>query len=253
MIGRKAMVGLSLLCALLFCALAASSALATGTTAVTCVETKGGDFTDAHCGNQVKAGEGKFAHTEIKKEEKTEISLTNAQTMSETKGAQPLLFTGKIGLTQIEFSCNTVQGTGSVTNEEPIEKAMKATGTAIIEAKNCAVTKPAKCIVKEPFTWDTRFETYENGSEMGIRFSPKSGELFGSWGMEGSECALKGKSFTIAGSFNGTVGGTTEGKGATLGFTPASTTGLKWGNEPYTLTGSVTPQMKEGNPITFTT
>jgi hypothetical protein len=252
MIGRRTITCLSLLCALLFCAFAASSASAVGTTAVACVETKAkeGDFTDAHCGNQVKAGEGLFAHAAI--EGKQNISLSNEKTLSATTAAQPFVFGGTLAGITVQFSCSTVTGTGTILNEEK-EKVMKATGDALIQASKCTVTKPAKCSVKEPFSWDTHFTTYEKGAEMGIEFTPKTGKLFGEWGMEGSECALKGKSFTIEGSFKGTVGGTTEGKGATIGLTEASTANLKWGGNPYTLTGSMTPRIKEGNPIAFTT
>lgn len=254
MIRHRAVVGLSLLCALLFCAYAASSASASGTTAVTCVksETGKGDFADAHCG-QPKKGEGQFAHTAIPLSTPTNISLTNANTTSETKGAQPFIFTGSIGLTKIEFSCSKAGGTGTLTNEEPEAGVMKVTGDAKIEASECTVVKPAKCTVKEPFAWDTHFKGYEGGTEMGIEFTPKNGKNFGSWELQGSECTLKGQSFAIEGSFKGTVGGTTEGQGATIGFTAASTTGLKWGGNPYTLTGSLTPSMTEGNPIAFTT
>jgi len=255
MIGRRAMIGLALLCALVFCALGATSASAVGTTAFTCVETKAkeGDFTDAHCGNQVKTGEGLFAHTAIEPNKETKISLSNEKTASETKAAQPFDFAGTLSGLKIEFSCTTVKGAGTLVNEEPEAKVMRTTGDAVIEASKCTVKLPAKCTVKEPFTWDTHFKTYENGAEMGIEFTPKNEKQFGFWELQGSECSLKGKSTAIEGSFKGTVGGTTEGKGATIGFTAASTTGLKWGGNPYTLVGSVTPRMLEGNPITFTT
>jgi len=254
MIGRKAVIGLSLLCALLICAFAAPSASA-GTTAFTCVETKAkeGDFTDAHCGNQVKAGEGSYAHVTIKPNEETQISLTNEKTASETKAAQPFNFSGTLFGATIEFSCRTVSGSGTLTNEETKEKVMQTTGNAIIQATKCTVTKPAKCTVGEPFTWDTHFKTYEKEAEMGIEFTPKNGEQFGFWELLGSECTLKGMKTAIEGSFKGTIGGSAKGKGATIGLTEASTAGLTWGGKPYVLTGSMTPSMKEGNPITFTT
>lgn len=253
MIGRSATIGLLMLSVPIFCALAASSASAAGTTAVTCVAKEGGDFKDAHCGEQVKAGEGKFAHTAIKPGIETQISLSNEKTGSGTTSAQPLVFTGTLAGVKVEFTCTTVSGTGTLVNGEPKEKVMEASGNAVLEATKCTVAKPAKCTVKEPFAWDTHFKTYENGAEMGLEFTPKNEKQFGFWEMLGSECSLKGVSIAIEGSFKGTVGGTTEGKGATIGFTPASTAGLKWGGSPYTLTGSVTPQMKEGDPIAFTT
>jgi len=252
---RRATAGLSLLSALVLCAFAAPPASAAGTTAVTCVETKAkeGDFTDAHCGTQVKVGEGLFAHAPIESNKETQISLSNEKTLSATTAAQPLVFGGTLFGVKIKFSCSVVSGTGALVNEEPKEKVMQAAGDAVIEATNCVMSEPAKCSVKEPFVWDTHFKTYENGLEMGLEFTPKNGKVFGFWEMQGSECALKGKSTAIEGSFKGTLGGTTEGKGATIGLTEASTANLKWGEKSYTLTGSMTPRMKEGNPIAFTT
>lgn len=254
MIGRRATVGLPLLCALLFCAFAASTASAAGTTAVTCVKSgaEEGDFTDAHCVIEAKGGEGAFDHTAIAADTLTNITLSNSNTASSTTEAKPLTFGGLLFGAQIEFSCSTVHGTGILENRET-EKVMRASGNAEIAATNCNMIKPAKCTVKEPFAWDTKFVTYENGSEMGIEFTPKEGKNFGFWGMEGSECAFKGKNIAIEGSFKGTLGGTTEGKGATIEFTKESTTGLKWGGSSYVLTGAVTPRMTEGDPITFTT
>ena len=82
MIGRRAVVGLALLCALAFSAIAASSALAVEeTTAYTCVETPG-DFSDAHC----KSGPpGKFSHVEITPETTTEIEFSNKELGASTK------------------------------------------------------------------------------------------------------------------------------------------------------------------------
>jgi hypothetical protein len=66
------------------------------------------------------------------------------------------------------------------------------------------------------------------------------------------KCAVK-KGFTIDGSFQATPGGTPQGKGATLTITEETSKNLKWGGNPYTLTGAITWRMKEGNPIVFTT
>jgi hypothetical protein len=65
MSGRKAIVGLSLLCALVFCAFGAATASAAGgSTAFTCVKgAASADFEDEHC-DKGKVGGG-FGHVEI--------------------------------------------------------------------------------------------------------------------------------------------------------------------------------------------
>jgi len=83
MIGRRAVVGFSLLCLLSFSAFAATSAPAAlktsnNTTAFTCV--KGGgqkDFKDVHCDEAVTAETGEFGHELIPLNTTTEGEATN--------------------------------------------------------------------------------------------------------------------------------------------------------------------------------
>ena len=83
MIGRRATVGLSLLCALAFCAFAAqsaSAAKAVNTTAFTCVEGATKDFSDAHCDTKVTAGTGQYGHVVIPQGTTTEVVGENTTT-----------------------------------------------------------------------------------------------------------------------------------------------------------------------------
>src|SRR4029453_13229581 len=82
MTGRNAIVGLSLLCALVFCALAAPGAMAVnGTTAYECKPVKEGKtgFTDEHCTKAAEAGKASFEHVLIP-EGSTSVSITNNET-----------------------------------------------------------------------------------------------------------------------------------------------------------------------------
>ncbi len=247
---RREKVGLSLLCALAFCAFAAQSASAVGTTAFTCAPaSKGAEFSDEHCDTS-GSGEG-FVHASINAGEKTEVSITNEKTAEGTKAAQPFILSGVLGGIKVKIECKAVTGQGTLTNEE-VEKSMQAVGTALIETSKCTIDQP-KCTVKEPITWDAQFKTYGNETAMGIEFTPTTGKtVFGSWTLTGPECAIK-NTFTISGSFQATPGGTSQGKGATLTITEETSKNLKWGTAPYTLTGAITLRMKDGNPIVFKT
>src|SRR5689334_16146452 len=78
---RRSAVGLSLICALVFCALSAQSASAAegkNTTAFECVKGGGAkDFSDAHCDNNVGAGKGEYGHVVLTLNEKVSISISN--------------------------------------------------------------------------------------------------------------------------------------------------------------------------------
>lgn len=250
MIGRRAVIGLSLLCALAFCAFAAPGASAKGTTAFTCakVEPKTGKFADAHC--DTGSSEGEFEHQAITAEN-TELELSNAKTKKETTEAEPSVLSGKLLSAEVRVECKTVEGTGSLTNGVS-EGTMRTTGTMVIKHSACTVTSPNKCKVKEPITYNSKFTTYQNATEMGLAMTPASGTEFGSFTLEGAECPIK-QTFGISGSFELTPGGTAEGKGATL-WSDSKKGNLKWGASAYELTGPITLRMKGGgNPIVFTT
>jgi hypothetical protein len=91
MIGRRAVVGLSLLSALLFCAFAAQSASAalktsTNTTGFTCVKgvTEKGDFKDEHC-DETNVGKGAFKHELIPLNTTTEVEFSNEKSQNRQK------------------------------------------------------------------------------------------------------------------------------------------------------------------------
>jgi hypothetical protein len=270
MIGRRATLGLALLCALAVCAFVAQSASAApgkNTTAFTCVEFGGlKDFADAHCDKKVPAGQGKYGHLPIPLNQTTEITVTNANTQAETLEATPTVFKFVFEGKPVDVSCKTVHGVGTMHNVEPIFKEHKVTGTLTIKATECKV-KPMKCFVKEPIEFKTEFEGVEElGPEKnthGIEFRPhvEGGGPLVTISFIGPECFLKGKIIPINGTMvaTGTPNPKEQHSGATTVFTNEMTKEtLKVGELPAEHSGSLTLRMapiegQEQHPIAFTT
>jgi hypothetical protein len=273
MIGRRAIVGLSLLCALMFSAVAAQSALAVkGTTAFTCVEKAKGDFSDAHCDKAVTAGTGTFGHVEIG-ESTTELHVTNNKTKASTTEHTPAVLKGEAFKVPTEIDCTKVEGTSSTKNvKEGIDKVMANEGIFSVKYSECTVTKPTNekgehvCKVKEPIeakgTTTTRVQVIAEKETMGVEFKPEAGKPFTQITYEGAECPLKGLTANVEGTALATGArgpdNSVSSSGATLVFTDAMTTEtLKFGGKPAGLESTVTVSMgnkeKTENPITLTT
>lgn len=273
MIGRRAVLGLSLLSALLFCAFAAQSASAQkaeNTTAFTCVEGGGAkDFSDAHCDKKVGAGEGKFGHVAIANDTTTEIEITNEKMGAATNEKTSQLLKATAFGVKTEITCDTVTGTGTIHNVESGVGSKKhtVTGTGTVKYSGCKVLKPAKCSVGPIEIKNGTFQGVEKtGPEkntMGVEFTPEAGKPFTTIPFEGAECALKGKSISVEGTAIGTanpsVGDTAKHSGATVTFTEAMTKEtLKVGLNAAEHKGGFTVKMKEmegkpQNPIALTT
>ena len=239
MIGRRAVVGLSLLSALLFCAFAAqsaSAAQAVNTTTFTCFDTgnfKTGDFTDAHCDVPGTPGSQQFAHKTIPTFTQTEVTMTNEKVTNGTKDSEPTVVKSKIGLSSVEITCTTVKGEPKNSAVENVEEGKghfwRGVWAWVTEA--CTVNKPAKCAVKAPIKSDSTLVAVEKlgaaENEMGVELKGSGAEeTLAEVTFEGAECALKSKTFKIKGSLIGTSGPTTEssqtskGSGATVVVTP---------------------------------
>jgi hypothetical protein len=264
MIGRKAAISLSLLCALCFCALSTAGASAAGTTAYACeAEPEGkGSFSDAHCNTPV-GGNGKFKHSLITGV--TEFELTNKEVKSNTAESEPILLSGLLGGVQSEVLCKTAKGGGVLENKEE-KGTMRAVGEMSMELTECTMPKPVngegkeRCKVREPIVYVGQFSTVEKGSEMGVEFVPMGGSGGGKPFVilefeegPGTKCPVAGKSTPVEGSWEGTMGGTPEGIGATMHFSAAMSK-LTWGGVKYTIQGILTWKMKGGgSAIAFTT
>lgn len=271
MIGRKAIVGVSLLSALVFCAFVAQSATAAPakkTTAFTCVEFGGlKDFEDAHCDHRVAPEQGKFGHVPIPQNQTTEVTVTNEKTGFGTVESTPTVLKFFLGIKPVEISCKTVHGVGTMHNMEPLPQEHKVTGTLTVKATECKVLKPMKCFVKEPIEYLTEFEGVEGlGPEEnthGIEFKPhieEEGTLM-TITLEGPECPFKGVVVPITGTMIATGGPNPKEQhsGATQIFTNEMTKEtLKAGGKPAEHSGALTMKMApvegvEQNPIAFTT
>ena len=272
MIRRRAVVGLSMLCALLVCAFAAqsaSAAKAVNTTAVTCVaEPEGkGDFDDGHCDSLNSKKEGKFTHQAVPLNETKTANATNQKVTNSTKDSEPIVIRSKVGLTQLEITCTTMKTNTSNSKEHNVDTSGKHTftGNGAAEFSACTVNKPAKCTIKEPLVAAATFAGAEKlgagENEMGVEFVGEGmEETFAEIVFEGAECSSKGKAFKVKGSAIGTSGPTTESSqtnkysGATIVFTPKNgMQKLKVGVEPAEVTMIVTPQTPGGNPVSITT
>jgi hypothetical protein len=292
MIGRRAIAGLSLLSALLFCAFAAQSALATetkpaGTTAFTCVEVVSGDFADAHCDNQTG---GKFAHVSIAKNTATPLAANNEKVTGEkTENKEPAVLKSKVAGASATITCEKVKNTTEnnpetgkplsyIENTEPSAGVHRLGGTATTDFTECVVTELAHCVVTEPIVSKSIFEGVqeftrekvnvkgpkEEEKPMGIKFSEDKSQPFAVIEFKnktGEKCALNEKKFNVTGSVIATSGPGTEAKqdnkwgGATLAFTPKfNMETLFLGPEPAEFSTIITPKNAEsGNTISTTT
>lgn len=267
MIGRRTAVGLSLLCALLFSAIAVQSASAvpsTKTTAFTCVKGGGGlDFSDAHCDKKVAGGTGEYGHEPIKNNETTDITVDNSTTGG---GKSPAVLKGKAFGAATEISCETVHGEGTIHNTEPSAEKHTVTGTITVLYKDCTVLKPAKCSVTEPIEVKAEFHGVEglgpNKDTMGVEFFPHGGgSTFVSiqYTNKGAEsCALNGKTLPVEGTAiaTGTPNPKEKHSGATAIFNDEMTTEtLTFGKVAagFDSTGTVKMTGVGGNPIALTT
>jgi len=262
MIRGRTTLGLSLLCSLLICDIAAESASAapaSKTTGFTCVLAEEGDFSDAHCDNKVAAKTGNFGHVAIT--EPTKLEITNTGTKNATKESTDSIFKGTILGTATEISCVKVSGEGTLTNEEPEAKVHKLRTVATLVHTGCKVLKPAGCTLTEPINLNVTAEGAEElgpkKDEMGIEFKP-TGKNFAEITIKG--CAIAGVA-TLEGTAmsTGTPPPTEKHTGATKVFNAEMTEEtLKLAGKPAAWEAKVTVRMlaEKGvkqNPVSFTT
>jgi hypothetical protein len=258
MTGRKAPVGLSLLCALAFSAFAASSASAAGTTVFTCEPVKSErQFSDEHCLIAAPPlGEG-FIHKELPSSTPVEFEGTNSKTASTTTTHTITVIHGLLaGVIPFTMSCTKLVSTGKLTNN--VGPPMSTSGTATATDSECTTViegTKKNCKVKEPITWSENLTTVVEGEEMYVKATGSgAGELFASLTFEsnGAEVCPKGIISLNPYKVTGAVIGTPNG--ATLEFKekePHST--LKLGGATAELTQIETLRKKGGSPLVFTT
>jgi hypothetical protein len=209
MTGRRSIMSLCMLCALISGATAAQSASAAGTTDVTCKPTEQPTgFSDAHCLNAVVMS-AKFKHVEIAAGTLTDERYTNANTNGGTTTSTLVkLVTKKSGVT-VEIECAVASGTGTSSNVAG--PPMRVEGTQTSEFKTCKVLKPANCTVAEPIKInEAKVVTFHTGAgekERGIKISPKE-TLLTNIVFSGASCPLPG-TFPVEGKAIGRPNGAT--------------------------------------------
>jgi len=275
MIRRRSAVGFSLLCALVLCAFAASSANALrGTTAYVCkaeaapTELTNG-FEDEHCIKAVSGAGVKRVHEEIKAGVKTELAVTNNETEKKVVNSK---FKATVGGMEVLLEAKNFVSCAAtnVENKENGAKQMEAAGEFCGEFTGVEVTKPLKCEVKakaialnEKAQAKTVVkEPKANEHEMYVEFTPPAGKPFTTITLEGAECPLKGMKAEVTGSAKAMVT-TEEGcsirEGPTLKFLTGITgMTLKVGALPAMFEGTFTARKapekeKEGDPVVLTT
>src|SRR5262249_7594656 len=158
MIGRKALAGLSLLCALAFTAFSAASASAatSGTTAFTCVDTSTenpanvGDYTDAHCDTTGTEHSSRYAHRALAANPTEHVVSTNAGTANNTMESTKSILEATVGGIVTKLEGATVSSSGTLENVlEGEEHKIKGSGITITYT-GVTVANPANCKVHSP-------------------------------------------------------------------------------------------------------
>jgi hypothetical protein len=265
MTGRRAVIGLSLLSTLVFCAFAAPNATAVlGTTAFKCVKTDavGEEFSDEHC-TSPQQGKAGFTQMQITPNTEAKITVNNSVTGSEVFSSK---LRGVVSEKEFELeagSFHSCVGKTTVENRKPGVQG-EAVGKFCGEFSTVKVNKPAKCeiekgIVKllENGTGKTVVKEVEKKQEMYIEFIPPAEKSFAEFTFAGGECALKATKVSVTGSAKANVT-TNESQtdGATLNFTTAQTgKTLKAGGNKAEFEGVFTPRevSAEAPPVVLTT
>lgn len=281
MTGRRAIVGLTLLSALIVCAFAAPNAMAVqGTTAYTCkpepnpgAGTKG--FKDEHCTEAVTGTKANWVHEEIKPDTKTEVTATNNETTTKVSPSK-LKFAYKE--VDIELESGTFQTCAKGTDLENFvdeEGQMRVGGYLCGEfTKVVLVKKPAGCVLKgatisvNPATGYLSYAVKVFAEErMHIMFNPE-GESFATFTFEKCTNGEFDGAYQVVGVAPANLRQVTDPvlDGSTVNFTTAFTglvlevigPGLDDPASPAKFEGKFTPRMeavegKQGNPISSTT
>jgi hypothetical protein len=254
MTGRKAIFGLSLICALAFATFGAANASALGTTQFTCKPGSGAGFKDAHCKEAVPSG-ASFVHEGIAENTDTAILGTNLNTDG-TRNSATWIFS--FVSVSIEITCEIVKATGTARNIKDGAGVMQVHGTGItVHYEKCKVLKPAKgeCVIPgETITTEKiTSTTFENGAEEGVEFKPEGATPLFNIKFEKCKNAALNQTYSIDGSYKASASGTTQE------VTPAtSEKTLTFGGESVKLTQTTTQKMEEaggteGNGVSLTT
>jgi hypothetical protein len=251
MTGRKAIIGLSLICA--FAAFGAANASALGTTQFTCKPGSGAGFKEEHCKEAVPSG-APFVHEAIAENVDTAILGTNLNTDGSRKS---VTLVSSFAGSEIEITCEIAKTTGTARNIV-VGGVMQVHGTGIvIHYEKCKVLKPIKgeCVIPgEAFTTEKiTSTTFENGGEEGVEFKPEGATPLAKIKFEKCKSVPLNQTYPLEGTYKALASGTTQE------VTPAtSEKTLTFGGEVAKLTQTLTKKMEEagateGNGVSLTT
>ncbi len=269
MIGRRAAVVLSLLCALVSCAIAAPSAVAIkGTTVFICKEEPLADgktvgYEDEHCTKKQVGEKAKWIEEAIPPNNKVGVAAVNHETGENWITAGMSTVIGGITFSAQAEGFKTCFAGSSVENKEVLGR-METVGKFCGEFYKVEVLKPTGCLIKEArielnANAEARTVVKEAGKseEMYVEFLPPTGKPFTTFTIEGPECALKGKKVEVTGSVKANVSFEPERiDGPTLRFQNTNT--LKVGGVAASFDGMFTVSKevgvgKLGDPIALAT
>ncbi|HET7444813.1 MAG TPA: hypothetical protein VFJ57_09165 [Solirubrobacterales bacterium] len=231
---RKSVLGIAVLCALALSAVVASSASASSATAYTCVQGKG-VLNGAHC---LGTSGGEYGHVEIKENEVTTGTATNANTASSTTAATTSILKGALAGVETELSCTETHGEGTFSNKtEGGEMLGHAEGK--LHYTGCKVLKPVEkgCKVANEGTITTENLTGRTISTTQVEIKPVTGTKFTDIKIENCSIAALNNTFPVSGTLKASI------TGATLTSTHAQTTTdntLKFGGVKAGLEGALT-------------
>lgn len=271
---QRFVAGLSLLCALVGCALVAPNAMALGTTAFECKPVKEGatGFTDEHCTKAAEAGKASFEHVLIPFET-TNIKITNTETEKATVSRMKSTIAGvTIELTANGFT--SCPGKTTIENKVNKEGKMEAAGTGCGEFTEVTLTKPSgggckskSIVLNQGLAGNTEVgvvKEEENPpppvSGTGYRPPPESEgnkETFATVTLEGCSAEALNGVYKVTGTVHANMP-LEEGKldGPTLRFTTAQTEKtLKFNGAKASFEGIFTMRAENGekNPVALTT
>lgn len=248
MSGPRSITGLALLCALIACAVGATSASAEQKAYICTSLAPTKEFKDDHCLTKVKPPEAIRGHVLLEKE--IEILGSNEKTTGETKAASSWSIKGTLVGIASWIQCATVTLTGRIGN---IFSPASASGTVTIQSKGCTVAQPAGkgCVVTGgEFTTKELALTTVGQAAGSLKISP----------VEGTELAkipISGCAGNIppAGSYALTGSLTNSVSQPTLNANEIKTTEentLKWGSNKAGAEWSLTVSDKTGEVLAFT-
>lgn len=235
MTGRRAIVGLCMLCALAFSAFAVQSASAAtkGLTLFTCKEPGVGEtgvgtpFNKAHCKDADTDVNGKFRHVEVPQDTTTQITGTTVDTEGKptTSRLKATLSGVETELVSHLAHLHPEVGTAPepwITNaKDPTTGEHYFHGETNVLYTEVTVDKPVEkgCKVKGGQITTKRLKFSSKGlTEETVKFEPAEGTVFAEFEVESCTVAALNGKYTVTGSVKGVV------DGATLNFTHATTT-----------------------------